>query len=111
MKWYKFVIGNYIHLCKEGVVMSHEEKENSATDLEVGTGSGSIAPPDIDTPSAIPGGAAGVGKSGDTDPAKAGTAKRSKKDDTPLSKLQNLKEDSKDSKEKKEFSDKGTEPK
>ena len=37
--------------------------------------------------------------------------KRSKKDDTLLSKLQNLKKDLKDSKEKKEFSDKGTEPK
>ena len=27
-KWYKFVTGNYIHLCKEGEVMSHEEKED-----------------------------------------------------------------------------------
>ena len=110
IKWYKFVIGNYIHLCK-GEVMSHEEKENSAADLDVGTSSGSMAPSGIDTPSATPGGAVGIGKSGDTDPVKAGSAKGSKKDDIPLSKLQNLKKDSKDSKEKKEFSDKGTEPK
>ena len=65
----------------------------------------------IDTPLATPGEAVGLGKSGDTDPVKAGKAKGSKKDDTPLSKLQNLKKDSKDSKEKKEFSDKETEPK
>ena len=89
IKWYRFVIGNYIHLCKEGEVMSHEEKENSTADLDVGTGSGSMAP--LDTPLATPGGAAEVGKSGDVDPAKAGTAKRSKKDDTLLSKLQSLK--------------------
>ena len=111
IKWYKFVIGNYIPLCKEGELMSHEEKENSAADLDIGTSRGSIAPLGIDTPSATPGGAVGIGKSGDTDPVKAGSAKGTKKDDTPLSKLQNLKKDLKDSKEKKEFSDKGTEPK
>ena len=109
IKWYRFVIGNYIHLCKEGKMMSHEEKENPAADLDIGTDSGSIAP--LDTPSATPGGATEVGKDGGVDPVKTGTAKTSKKDDTPFSKSQSLKKGSKDSKEKKEFSDKGTGPK
>ena len=109
IKWYRFEIGNYIHLCKEGEMMSHEEKENSAADLDIGMDSGSIAP--LDTLSVTPGGVTGVGKDGDVDPEKTGTAKTAKKDDTPLSRSQSLKKVSKDSKEKKEFSDKGTGPK
>ena len=111
IKWYKFVIGNYIHLCKEGEVMSHEEKDDPAANLDVGTGNGSIAPSGTNTLSGIPGGAVGIKRSDEADPVKVGTAKGSKKDDTPLSKSQNSRRDSKNSKEKKKFSDKGTEPK
>ena len=56
--------------------MNHEEKENSATDLNIGTGSESMAASVINTPSATPGGAVEVRKSGDADPAKTGTAKK-----------------------------------
>ena len=111
IKWYKFVMGNYIHLCKEGEVMSQEEKEDLAANLDVGTGGKSMAPLGTDTPSGIPGGAVGIKRSDEADPVKAGTAKGSKKDDTLLSKSQNSWRDSKDSKEKKKFSDRGTEPK
>ena len=57
IKWYKFVIENYIQLCKEGEVMSHEEKEDPAANLDLGTGGGSMAPSGTDTLSGIPGGA------------------------------------------------------
>ena len=57
IKWYKFVIGNYIHLCKEGEVMSHKEKEDPAANLDVDTGGGNIAPSGTATQSGIPGGA------------------------------------------------------
>ena len=79
IKWYKFVIGNYIQLCKEGEVMSHEENKGSAADFGTGTGGGSMPTPGISTQSVTPGGAAGLGKSRETDPVKAGTVKRPKK--------------------------------
>ena len=110
IKWYKFVIGNYIHLCKEGEMMSHEEKESPVANFDVGTGGGSMAPSGNNTPSGIPGGAVGIKRSDEADPVKAGTAEGSKKDYTLLSKSQNSWRDSKDSKEKR-TRDKGTEPK
>ena len=110
IKWYKFEIGNHIHLCKEGEVGSHKEKEDPAANLDIGTGGRSIAPSGTGTQSGIPGGAVGIKGSDEADPVKAGSAKGSEKDDTPLSKSQNSQRDSKtDSKEKKKFSDKGTE--
>ena len=108
IKWYKFVIGNYVYLCKEGEVMSHKEKEGPAANLDVGNSGGSIAPLGASTQSGIPGGAVGIKGSDEADHVKAGSAKGSKNDDTLLSKSQSSQ---RDSGEKKELNDKGTEAK
>ena len=108
IKWYKFVIGNYIHLCKEGEVMSHKEKEDPAANLDISNSGGSIAPSGTGTQSGIPGGAVRIKGSNEADPVKAGSAKGSKNDDTPLSESQNSQRVSRG---KKELSDKGTEAK